>query len=507
MHGLRWDLPLLTPSEAAETQRGGPSTSRWSLCRYAIRNSSCTTPYQGDRLNMARSRRLRVLVVDDEAAIREVLRLRLAEWGCAVKLADNGEEATSKSKAFQPDLVISDVVMPGMTGFDLLRSLQRSDPERLVILMTCYGSVEMAVEALQNGAKDFLTKPLDYSKLKSTIEQAQTELKTRGRSHRLASAHRNEEGRFGDFVGSDRKMREVYRSIEDVAKTDTPVLITGESGTGKELTAHSIHYHSQRRHGPFVAINTAAIPKELMESEIFGHEKGAFTGAKGVREGCFEQADRGTLFLDEIAEMPISLQPKLLRVLEGNNLRRVGGCEELHFDVRSVVATNRDPRDAVRKGLLREDLFYRIDVFRIHLPALCERPGDIPLLAQHFLDIFGSQQKNRILRLDEKTVSILTAYAWPGNVRELRNVIPRAFVLAKGEWIKPGHLPRHIRNRGSGISDSIVLEAGATLEEITKQVILKTLEQCRHNKARTARRLGIDVKTVRSRLKSYGITL
>ena len=463
-------------------------------------------PQKGDHLKMARSRRLRVLVVDDEAAIREVLRLRLAEWGCAVKLATNGREAKKKFKSFQPDLVISDVVMPGMTGFDLLRSLQRTDPQRLVILMTGYGSIQMAVEALQNGATDFMTKPLDYFKLKTTIEKAQIELRTRKRSHQLASGRRKEEGRFGDFVGSDRRMRDVYRSIEDVAKTDAPVLITGESGTGKELTAHSIHNHSRRCNGPFVAINTAAIPKELLESEIFGHEKGAFTGAKSVREGCFEQADRGTLFLDEIAEMPLSLQPKLLRVLEGNNLRRVGGTEELHFDVRSVVATNQDPRDAVRNGRLREDLFYRIDVFRIHLPALRQRPGDIPLLAQHFLDIFGRQQEDRQLALDEKTVSLLKAYSWPGNVRELRNVIQRAVVLAKSEWIKPLHLPRNIRHRGSGISNTIVLEAGDTLAEITKQVILKTLEQCRHNKAMTARRLGIDVKTVRTKLKSYDIT-
>jgi DNA-binding NtrC family response regulator len=455
---------------------------------------------------MARSRRLRVLVADDEPAIREVLRLRLAEWGCAVKLAAGGREARKKYRAFQPDLVISDVVMPGMTGFDLLRSLQKRDPRRLVILMTGYGSVDMAVEALQNGAKDFMTKPLDYSKLKTTIETAQTELKTRSRSRRTASDQRQEDGHFGDFVGSDRSMRDVYRLIEDVAKTDTPVLITGESGTGKELTARSIHIQSQRCNGPFVAVNTAAIPKELMESEILGHEKGAFTGAWGVRQGCFEQADRGTLFLDEIAEMTPSLQPKLLRVLEGSSLRRVGGREELQFDVRSVVATNRDPRDAVREGRLREDLFYRIDVFRIHLPALRDRSGDISLLAQHFLDIFGCQQGNRILGLDEKTVSLLNAYAWPGNVRELRNVIQRAVVLAKGEWIKPADLPQHIRNGGSGLSGTMVIDTGTTLQEITKQVILKTLEQCGQNKTETARQLGIDVKTVRNRLKSYGIS-
>lgn len=455
---------------------------------------------------MARSRRLRVLVVDDEPAIREVLRLRLAEWGCAVKLAASGQEARKKYRAYQPDLVISDVVMPGMTGFDLLRSLQKRDPERVVILMTGYGSIDMAVEALQNGAKDFMTKPLDYSKLKTTVEKAQTELKTRGRSRQMASDRRQEEGRFGEFVGSDSSMREVYRSIENVAKTDTPVLITGESGTGKELTARSIHTQSQRCNGPFVAINTAAIPKELMESEFLGHEKGAFTGARGVREGCFEQADRGTLFLDEIAEMPPSLQPKLLRVLEGNSLRRVGGREELHFDVRSVVATNRDPREAVREGRLREDLFYRIDVFRIHLPALRDRSGDISLLAQHFLDIFGCQQGNRLLGLEEKTASLLKTYAWPGNVRELRNVIQRAVVLTKDEWIKPVDLPRHIRRQGSGLSETMVIQTGTTLAEITKQVILKTLEQCRQNKTETARQLGIDVKTVRNRLKSYGIS-
>lgn len=439
-------------------------------------------------------------MADDEPAMREALRLRLVEWGCVVKLAANGREARKKCRAFQPDLVISDVVMPGMTGFDLLCSLQKRDPERRVILMTGYGSVEMAVEALQNGAKDFLTKPLDYSRLKATIGQAQIDLKTGRRSH-PPTADSHNEARFGHFVGADVRMREVYRSIEDVAKTDAPVLITGESGTGKELTARSIHETSLRCNGPFVAINTAAIPEELMESEILGHEKGAFTGAGDLREGCFEQADRGTLFLDEIAEMPLSLQPKLLRVLEGNSLRRVGGSEEMQFDVRSVVATNQDPREAVRDGRLREDLFYRIDVFRIHLPALRERRADIPRLARHFLDIFGRQQGKRVLGLEEETTRLLKAYPWPGNVRELRNVIQRAVVVAEGPRIEPAHLPRHIRQRGSELTDTLVLETGTTLEEITKQVILKTLDQCGNNKAETARRLGIDVKTVRSRLK------
>lgn len=454
---------------------------------------------------MARSRRLRVLVVDDEAAIREVLRLRLAEWGCAVRLAADGREAKRKSRAFQPDLVISDVVMPGMSGFELLRSLQEGDRKRPVILMSGFGTVEMAVEALRNGAMDFLIKPLDYSKLKTGIDAARLRLKTRRRFDQLASDLRREEARFGEFVGSDTSIRAVYRSIEAVAKTDTPVLITGESGTGKELTARTIHYLSQRSSGPFVAINTAAIPRELMESEIFGHEEGAFTGAKGVRQGCFEQADGGTLFLDEIAEMPLPLQPKLLRVLESECLRRVGGSRELQFDVRSVVATNRDPRVAVKEGRLREDLFYRIDVFRIHLPALRERPGDIPLLAQHFLGIHSRLQGDRIQGLHEETVKVLKDYPWPGNVRELRNVIQRAVVLATGKWIEPSHLPSHLRDRGSGLSDTIVLEEGATLKEIVKQVILRTFDQSGHNKAETARRLGIDVKTIRNKLKSYDI--
>jgi len=446
---------------------------------------------------------MKVLVVDDDATMREVLKMRLEQWGLQVLLASDAQEATSLIESQHPDMVISDVIMPEISGLELLRILIGEDAHRPVILITAHGSVDMAVEAIKVGAQDFLTKPLDYSKLKSLVGAAQREIQLRQGSLRLDSEL--EQGlRFGSFVGRSKAIRQVYKLIKDVAGTDASVLITGESGTGKELVAKSIHERSLRAQGPLIAVNAAAVPSELIESEIFGHEKGAFTGASSMRQGCFELAHQGTLFLDEIAEMPVSLQTRLLRVLEDGRIRRLGGKKEFQVDVRVLAATNRDPRNAVDEGRLREDIYYRLNVFTIHSPALRTRKSDIPLLAQYFISAFNQKHHLKIQGLREDVLERLRAYSWPGNVRELKNVVERAVVLAKEKWIENTHLPPYIQQL-EDFSEKIVLPGDVTIEEAEKQLILKTLEQTRNNKAEAARRLGLDVKTIRNKLKSYGL--
>jgi len=448
---------------------------------------------------------MKVLIVDDEEAMREVLQLRLAEWGHETTVAGDGEEARGRVKSFQPDLVISDVVLPDLSGLDLLKSLRNGDGERPVILITAHGTVELAVEAIKEGARDFLTKPLDTNKLRSLLESAQEDLTGKKRTRRLTQTLESDRTGFGEFVGTSKPMQEAYRLLQEIAATEAAVLITGESGTGKEVAARAIHNLSRREEGPFIAVNTAAVPQELMESEIFGHEKGAFTGATGSRQGCFELADHGTLFLDEIAEMPIALQPKLLRVLEDGRVRRLGGTRELQFNVRLLAATNQDPRTAVDEGRLRTDLYYRLNVFTIVLPPLRERDGDLELLCQHFVSLFNGKHRTSVEGVDEETLQLLQAYRWPGNVRELRNVMERAVVLTKGSWIEPGCLPPYIRRPDFAGGARIVLPVGTSLADAEKELILKTLEQAGNNKAEAARRLGLDVKTIRNKLKSYGI--
>jgi DNA-binding NtrC family response regulator len=335
------------------------------------------------------------------------------------------------------------------------------------------------------------------------LDAAQKDIVLRRQSRRLVSQLEKSQG-FGPFVGNSRRMREVYQVLESLAATDAAAIITGESGTGKELAARAIHERSTRARGPFVAINAAAIPETLMESEIFGHEKGAFTGAVGMRQGCFELANHGTLFLDEIAEMPLTLQPKLLRVLEDGRVRRLGGAHEIALDVRLIAATNRDPQDAVRKGVLREDLFYRLNVFHVVLPPLRERKEDLPSLVQHFIGELNARHHTAVVSVRPEALERLRSYSWPGNVRELRNVLERAVILAKGEWIEISHLPPYLRDSEGGSRNRLVLEA-STAADAERELILKTLEQTGNNKAEAARRLGLDVKTIRNKLKAYGI--
>lgn len=447
-------------------------------------------------------RPLTILLVDDDPAMRLVLEARLRNWGYETLLAADAEEAEQLTESSDPEIVLSDVVMPGKSGLELLQALKAGDRDRPVILITAQGTIDMAVEAMKQGAQDFLTKPLDYAKLQAVLEAAQAEVELRRASRKL-TARIEKDAHFGAFLGTSKRMKEVYELLEAVAASDASAILTGESGTGKELAARAIHERSARRQGPFVAINSAAIPETLIESELFGHEKGAFTGAVTARPGCFELAHRGTLLLDEIAEMPMALQPKLLRVLEDGRFRRLGGRQEFAFDVRILAATNREPQEAVRKGQLREDLYYRLNVFTVALPPLRERKEDIPVLAQNFLREFNAKHKAAVVALRPEALDLFREYAWPGNVRELRNVMERAVILAKGEWIELSHLPPYLRSPKAAAR--IVLPAGTTAAETEKELILRMLEQTGNNKAEAARRLGLDVKTIRNKLKSYGL--
>ncbi len=451
------------------------------------------------------NRALHVLVVDDEAAMREVLEIRLTEWGHRVTLARDGTEARLLAEREHPDVVISDVQLPGLGGLDLLQSLKAGDPERPVVLITAYGTIDEAVEAMKLGALDFLTKPVDWGKLEATIAAVGDEIEHRGQVRRLDSALERGAG-YSGIVGRSRPMRELFGVIAAVAASDASVIVTGESGTGKELVARAVHDNSQRKAGPFVAVNVAAIPEGLAESELFGHEKGAFTGAVAARPGCFELADSGTLFLDEVTEMPVALQAKLLRVLESATLRRVGGTREVRFDTRVIAATNRDPAQAVESGTMRRDLFYRLNVFTLALPPLRAREADVLLLAQHFVRHFNAKHGTAVEGLGSEAERAIRAYDWPGNVRELRNVVERAVILARGGWIEASHLPPFLQHTAPEGAGAIVIPVGATAAEAERMLILETLARVGNNKARAARELGMDVKTIRNKLKSYGIT-
>jgi DNA-binding NtrC family response regulator len=451
------------------------------------------------------ARKRKILVVDDDPGIRASLGLLLQSWGFEALQAADAADATKIVERQEPDIVITDLVMPETSGLELLKKLKTGDPHRPVLLITAQGSIDIAVEAMKQGARDFLTKPLtDLPKLKTLLDDAERELEMRRKAKRLA-ARAEEDGGLGDIVGSSKAIREVFQIVESVAQRDVSVMITGESGTGKEVVAKTIHRMSRREAKPFLAINAAAIPESLIESELFGHERGSFTGAVATRQGVFEQANGGTLLIDEVAEMPMALQPKLLRVLADGRVRRLGGSYEFEFDVRVLAATNRDPLKAIDEGKLREDLYYRLNVVPIALPPLRARADDILLLVQHFLREFNTKHRVEIEGVTDEAMAMLKAYPWPGNVRELRNVIERSVVLAKGEWIDEKGLPPYVRDP-SLRSEKLVFSVGeTTVADAERELILKTLEKAGNNKAEAARQLGVDVKTIYNKLKSYGI--
>jgi DNA-binding NtrC family response regulator len=392
-------------------------------------------------------------------------------------------------------------VMPRMGGLDLLKALKEDDGECTVVLLTAQGSVETAVEAIKEGAYDYLTKPIEPQRLKILLDKI-VERQDTLREVKVLRRQLREQGSFGSMIGSSPSMRKVYQIVEQAAPTSASVLIWGESGTGKELVAKTIHQLSPRTQQPFVPINCAAIPETLLESEIFGHEKGAFTGATDRREGCFELADRGTLFLDEIAEMTPATQVKLLRVLQERTFRRLGGRQEQTVDVRVIAATNVVPSEAVKSGKLREDLYYRLHVFAIEVPPLRQRKEDLPLLIQSFISEFNARNGKQVSAVEPVALKILEQYNWPGNVRELRNVVERAVILSSGQFLELKHLPPYVSETPvpAPPAGAVALTPGMTVEEAENRLILLTLDHARGNKTRAAEILGISLKTLHNKL-------
>ena len=444
----------------------------------------------------------RVLIVEDEPSTRLGLTELVRTWGFTAESAADGEEALQSVTSFRPSIIITDLVMPRMGGLDLLKALKQDDAGCTVVLLTAQGSVESAVEAIKEGAYDYLTKPIEPQRLKILLDKI-VERQDTLREVKVLRRQLREQGSFGSMIGSSASMRKVYQIVEQAAPTSASVLIWGESGTGKELVAKTIHQLSPRAQQPFVPINCAAIPETLLESEIFGHERGAFTGATDRREGCFELADRGTLFMDEIAEMTPATQVKLLRVLQERTFRRLGGRNEQSVDVRVIAATNVVPIDAVKSGKLREDLFYRLHVFAIELPPLRQRKDDLPLLIQSFITEFNSRNNKHVSGVEPAAMKVLEQYNWPGNVRELRNVVERAVILSSGEFLELKHLPPYVSDVPAPApppTGGSALTPGMTVEEAENRLILLTLDHARGNKTRAAEILGISLKTLHNKL-------
>ena len=452
----------------------------------------------------------RVLVVDDEDGSRTALTLLLSTWGYDVDGAESGEEALERARTFRPAIVIADLIMPGLDGLGVLKALRAELPDTVIVLLTGYATIETAVMAMREGAYDYLTKPVEPGRLSALLERALENVRM---VHEVTVLRRQlqEVRGVGPILGTSAPMREVYRLIEQAAPTAAPVLITGETGTGKELVARTIHDLSPRRRQQFVAVNCSAIPETLLESELFGHEKGAFTGAVERRAGYFELANGGTILLDEITEMSPALQAKYLRALQDGVVRRLGGKSEVKVDVRVIAATNRDPVQAIKEGKFREDLYYRLNVLNVTLAPLRQRKGDIALLVEGFIKEFNEKYMKKISGIDDESLRILNAHEWPGNVRELRNTIERAVLQCEGERLAPDCLrtaaPFAVAASAPPAerSDAVVLPVGTKLDQAEKVLILRTLEAAQLNKTRAAKILGVSTKTIHSKLRRYQI--
>jgi DNA-binding NtrC family response regulator len=447
----------------------------------------------------------RVLIVEDEENARKGYEALLRRWGCEILGVGTGEEGMSRFSDFQPAVVLADVELPGINGLDLLRQLHESAPETPVIIITGRGSDERAVQAIEAGAFWYIEKPLKPPVLHSLLDRAMGKIRDRKEVAALTRQLRDS-GRLGQMVGTSKTMLDVMRQVETAAPSTASVLITGETGTGKEIVARTIHQLSPRASQPFVAINCAAIPESLMESEIFGHEKGAFTGAAERRLGCFELADAGTLLLDEIGEMPAPTQSKLLRVLEDHKVRRIGSKVETPIDVRVLAATNKDPQQAVASGQLRQDLYFRLNVFQIHLPPLREHKDDLPALVDQLLREMNEKHGRQALGVNSEVMDLFKAYPWPGNVRELRNVLERAAIASDHGSIGRPHLPEGFARGPMAQADELAglrFPPGTTVEAAERELILQTLSATNQNKTRAAELLGISLKTLHNKLKEY----
>ncbi len=449
----------------------------------------------------------RVLIVEDEENERSGLAELVNSWGYRAETAKDGVEGLENAAAWLPLIVVTDLKMPRMGGLELLERLGETSQTAAVIVVTAQGTIDSAVQAMRMGAYDYITKPIDINRLRTILQNACALVGTRTELE-ITRRKLRDRGSLGTLVGSSKKMQEIFRLIELVAPSTASVLITGASGTGKELVARTVHELSPRRSKPFVPINCAAIPETLMESEIFGHEKGAFTGALERRTGCFELAEGGTLLLDEIGEMPIGTQAKLLRVLEDRKIRRLGSKVETTVDVRVLAATNKTPEDAVARGELRNDLYYRLNVFNIHMPPLRDHKEDIPDLVQALLEEMSRKHGRKVAAVSEAVLNAFKGYSWPGNVRELRNTLERAVIVCEGAMAETRHLPPNFGHTAPRMPaddpDAIRLTVGTTVEEAEKMLILKTLESTSNNKTRAAEILAISLKTLHNNLKEYG---
>lgn len=452
------------------------------------------------------SQKAKLLIVDDDDAHRNMLKLMVEQWGYIAFDVNSGEEAVNFVKKQNVDFVLCDVRMTQMDGFATLSAIHEWNPAIPVILMTAYSSVEKAVEAMKIGAYSYVTKPLDFEVLKTTLFNALEHTRLKEENAQLKNAlSRNPIMP----LGKSANMKALQEMIQTVAPSEATVLITGESGTGKELVAKAIQANSNRKDEPFVTINCAALAENLLESELFGHEKGAFTGADKMREGRFVQADKGTLFLDEIGEMPLALQAKLLRVLQNGEIQRVGSDKVKIVDVRIIAATNRNLKEEVAAGKFREDLYYRLNVIALEVPSLRERKDDIPILAQRFVDNFATVNRKTIKGFTPRCMNFLMRYEWPGNVRELENAMERAVILSTGEYISERSLPlavQHAEKEVETIDPKLCYSlTNKSLDDIEKDAIKATLSDTADNKSEAARRLGITRATLHSKLKKYNL--
>ena len=454
---------------------------------------------------MIRTPKFRILIVDDEKVQREILEGFLVKQGYQAKAEEDGLKALEKFRSGDFDLVLTDYRMPGMDGIQLLREVRRLNPEAVVVIMTAYGTVGTAVAAMKEGAYDYLTKPIDLDELLLLIQRVEREVSL-GQENRELKEQLREKFKVDFIVSASRRMEEALNLIGRVSQSPATVIILGESGTGKELIARAIHYSSARADKPFVKVNCAALPESLLESELFGHEKGAFTGAVARRIGRFEQADQGSIFLDEIGDLFPALQMKLLRVLQEKEFERLGSNQTIKSDVRVIAATNRNLEEAIKKGTFREDLYYRLNVVTISLPPLRERKEDIPLLVEHFLKKYNRENNKKVNSLSKEARDLLLRYEYPGNVRELENIIERAVVLCRGDTLTTQDLPLNLRDSKTETALERAREGRSlpdTLEEIERQLIAKALERSGGVQTKAAEELGISERVLRYKMKKY----
>lgn len=448
--------------------------------------------------------REKILVVDDEQSHRTMLKAVLTKEGYDISEADDGISAIRTVEAEAFDLILMDIRMTDMDGIEAIGEIKKMSPSIPVVMMTAYASVKTAVEALKSGAYDYLTKPLDIDELKILIKKALEHYRLQEENvflkERLADRFD-----FSRIIGKSRRMKELFENLSLIAPSDATILIYGESGTGKELVANAVHQNSPRAQNPFIKVSCAALPETLLESELFGHERGAFTGALNRKAGRFQLADGGTLFLDEVNVMSSATQVKLLRVLQEREFEPLGSTKTIHVDIRLIAATNKELEVEVKEGRFREDLFYRLNVVPIRLPPLRERKEDIPLLAEHFFKVYQEKNKRSIKGFLPKTVDTLMRYDWPGNIRELENVIERAVLLCRSEYISPIDLPPPLQETQGVEQLRVSISPGMTLEEVEREVIVQTLQETEGNRTQTAQILGISRKTLQNKLKEYGL--